>query len=60
MQFILNPAPAAWPALQQRPAAAEAPQVAARVRAIFEQVRAGGDAALRQLATELDKATLTD
>jgi histidinol dehydrogenase len=60
MQFILNPAPATWPALQQRPAAAEAPQVAARVRAIFEQVRAGGDAALRQLAAELDKATLTD
>ena len=58
MQFILNPAPEAWPALQQRPAAAEAPQVAARVRAIFEQVRAGGDAALRQLAAELDKATV--
>ena len=60
MQFIANPAPAAWAALQQRPAASEAPQVAARVRAIFEQVRAGGDAALRQLAAELDKATVDD
>ena len=60
MQFIANPAPATWAALQQRPAAAEAPQVAARVRAIFEQVRAGGDAALRQLAADLDKATLTN
>ncbi len=60
MQFIANPAPETWAALQQRPAAAEAPQVAARVRAIFEQVRAGGDDALRQLAADLDKATLTD
>ncbi|WP_345049888.1 histidinol dehydrogenase [Hymenobacter glaciei] len=60
MQFIPNPAPETWPSLQQRPAAGEAPQVAARVRAIFEQVRAGGDAALRQLAAELDKATLTN
>ena len=60
MQFIANPAPEAWAALQQRPAAAEAPQVAARVRAIFEQVRAGGDAALRQLAAELDKATIVE
>ena len=60
MQLISNPAPETWAALQQRPAVAEAPQVAARVRAIFEQVRAGGDAALRQLALELDKATLTD
>ena len=60
MQFIANPAPEAWAALQQRPAAAEAPQVAARVRAIFAQVRAGGDAALLQLAAELDHAPLTD
>ena len=60
MQFIPNPVPQAWPALQQRSAAAEAPQVAARVRTIFEQVRAGGDAALLRLAAELDKATLTD
>lgn len=60
MQFIANPALTAWAALQQRPAADQAPQVAARVSAIFEQVRAHGDAALVQLAAELDGATLTD
>lgn len=59
MQFYSYPDPSTWPALQQRPAAAEAPQVAARVRAIFEQVRAGGDAALLALTAELDKAALT-
>jgi histidinol dehydrogenase len=59
MQFYSSPEPSAWPALLQRPAAAEAPQVAARVRALFEQVRTGGDAALLDLATELDKASLT-
>ncbi|MGY3087146.1 histidinol dehydrogenase [Hymenobacter sp. UYAg731] len=59
MQLYSYPDPSTWPALQQRPAAAEAPQVAARVRAIFEQVRAGGDAALLTLAAELDKAALT-
>ena len=60
MQFIINPAPESWAALQQRSATAEAPQVAARVRAIFEQVRADGDAALLNLTAELDKATLTN
>ena len=59
MQLYSYPEPSTWPALQQRPAAAEAPQVAARVRAIFGQVRAGGDAALLALAAELDKAALT-
>ena len=59
MQFYSNPSPSTWPALQQRAAAAEAPQVAARVRAIFDQVRAGGDAALLALAAELDKASLS-
>ena len=60
MQTLFNPEPAAWPALLQRPAAAEAPQVAARVRAIFGRVAAEGDAALRSLAAELDRASLTD
>ncbi len=59
MQLYSYPNPSTWPALQQRPAAAEAPQVAARVRAIFGQVREGGDAALLALAAELDKAALT-
>ncbi|GAB2870232.1 histidinol dehydrogenase [Hymenobacter ruber] len=60
MQLYSYPDPSTWPALQERPAAAEAPQVAARVRAIFEQVRAGGDAALLTLAAELDKAQLSN
>ena len=59
MQFYSYPELSAWPALLQRPATAEAPQVAARVRALFEQVRTGGDAALLDLAIELDKAALT-
>ncbi|WP_426059193.1 histidinol dehydrogenase [Hymenobacter sp. B1770] len=58
MQVYSYPDPGTWPALQLRPAAAEAPQVAARVRAIFEQVRERGDAALLSLAAELDRATL--
>lgn len=59
MQFHAYPDPTTWPALQQRPAAAEAPQVAARVRDIFSQVRERGDAALLALAAELDQATIT-
>ncbi|GAA3986727.1 histidinol dehydrogenase [Hymenobacter antarcticus] len=59
MQFYSNPIPSSWSALQQRAAAGEAPQVAARVRAIFGQVREQGDAALLTLAAELDKASLT-
>ncbi len=59
MQFYSSPEASTWPALQQRPAAAEAPQVAARVRAIFADVQADGDAALLRLAAELDRAPLT-
>ena len=59
MQLYSYPDPSTWPALQQRAATAEAPQVAARVRAIFGQVREGGDAALLSLASELDKASMT-
>ena len=60
MQFYSYPEPSIWPALQQRAAAAEAPQVAARVRVIFDQVRDAGDAALLALAADLDKAFLTN
>ena len=59
MQRYSTPDPSTWPALLQRAAVGEAPQVAARVRAIFGQVREGGDAALVALAAELDRATLT-
>jgi len=60
MQLYSYPEPSTWPALQQRAAAAEAPQVAARVRVIFDQVRDAGDAALLTLAADLDKASLTN
>ncbi|WP_317043678.1 histidinol dehydrogenase [Hymenobacter glacialis] len=58
MQVYSYPDPSTWPGLLQRPAAAEAPQVAARVRSIFTQVQEQGDDALRALALELDKATV--
>ncbi|WP_345225718.1 histidinol dehydrogenase [Hymenobacter koreensis] len=59
MQIINYPSAAEWPALQQRPAQAEAAQVAERVRQIFDDVRQRGDEALRHYAAELDGATLT-
>ncbi|MBC6989959.1 MULTISPECIES: histidinol dehydrogenase [Hymenobacter] len=59
MQIIQYPSLSEWAALQQRPAAAEAQQVEQRVRQIFDDVRARGDAALFDYAAELDKATLT-
>ena len=58
MQFYSNPLPETWLDLQQRPAAGEAPQVAGRVRSIFERVRSEGDGALVALAAELDRATI--
>ncbi|RTQ45700.1 histidinol dehydrogenase [Hymenobacter gummosus] len=60
MQRFNNPAPAEWAALQQRPAQAEAADVEQRVRAIFDEVRRRGDAALREYARLFDGAELTD
>ena len=60
MQVYSYPDASTWAALQQRPAAAEAPQVAQRVRDIFGRVQQGGDDALVALTAELDHATLTD
>ncbi|TLM91657.1 histidinol dehydrogenase [Hymenobacter jeollabukensis] len=60
MQRVDFPAPAQWPALQQRPAQAEAAEVEQRVRAIFDDVRQRGDAALRHYAATFDGATLTE
>lgn len=54
MQTYLNPDPATWPALQQRAEQAAAPEVEARVQAIFAEVRQHGDQALRRYAAELD------
>lgn len=60
MQTYRTPAPATWGPLLARPAAAESTAVTARVQEIFNQVAAGGDDALRQLAQELDRAVVTD
>jgi histidinol dehydrogenase len=58
MQTFINPPAAEWPALQRRAASAEAPEVAARVREIFAQVREHGDAALLALTRKFDGAAL--
>ncbi|UOQ51642.1 histidinol dehydrogenase [Hymenobacter cellulosivorans] len=60
MQVVHYPGQDEWAALQQRPAAGEAQQVAERVRQIFDDVRQRGDEALRHYAQELDGATLTE
>ena len=54
MQTFRNPAPAEWPALQQRPLAERNAEVLARAAAIFDDVTQRGDAALRQYAADLD------
>ena len=54
MQTYFNPDPSTWPVLQQRAEQAAAPEVEARVAAIFAQVRQHGDASLRGYAAELD------
>jgi histidinol dehydrogenase len=61
VQTFSYPDPATWPALQLRPAQAAAPEVEARVQAIFNEVQQQGDTALRRYAAELDGvADLTD
>ena len=60
MQIYRTPAPAAWGPLLARPAAAESAAVAVRVQEIFARVAADGDAALRELAQELDHAAVTE
>ena len=54
MQIFRNPAPAQWPALQQRPQADSSAQVLARAAGIFDEVARRGDEALRQYAADLD------
>lgn len=44
----------------RRPAAATAPDIAARVRVLVDAVRADGDAALRRLTRELDGPDIAD
>ena len=60
MDLIINPAPAELEALTRRNIPSDDPDVARRVAAIVDEVRAGGDAALRRLALEIDGVSLTD
>ena len=56
MQIFRNPAPAEWPALQQRPQADSHADVLTRAAEIFDEVAQRGDAALRQYAAQYDGA----
>ena len=60
MQLYLYPEQREWAALQQRPAQGEAPQVAERVRQIFDDVQQRGDEAVREYTVRFDGAHLTD
>ncbi|MBP5635720.1 MAG: histidinol dehydrogenase, partial [Bacteroidales bacterium] len=53
MQLYENPDRSAWKELCRRPSQAD-PVVRERVERIIARVRAGGDAALRELCAELD------
>ncbi len=59
MKLFLNPKKELWPIILQRPVCDNG-EVEARVRRIIDDVRNGGDAALRRLTEQLDGATLTD
>ena len=54
MQIYHNPAPAQWPALQQRPLAESNAAVLARAGEIFDDVARRGDEALRHYAAQFD------
>ena len=54
MQTFRNPAPAEWPALQQRPLAERNAEVLAAAAAIFDEVARRGDEALRDYAARFD------
>lgn len=58
MNILPFPARAEWPALLARPVQSTG-QIEAVVAPILAQVRAGGDAALVELAQQFDKITLT-
>ena len=59
LSTILYPEVATWPFLLQRPVS-DPTQLFDQVRKIMEEVKAGGDAAVRQLTKEFDGVTLDD
>jgi histidinol dehydrogenase len=59
MKVYNYPARAEWPALLQRPVA-EAARLEAVVSGILQQVKANGDAAVKQLTQQFDKAVVEE
>ncbi|MCA6497888.1 MAG: histidinol dehydrogenase, partial [Chitinophagaceae bacterium] len=59
LSTILYPEVATWPSLLQRPVS-DPTRLFDQVREIMEEVKAGGDAAVRRLTKEFDGATLDD
>ena len=59
LSTILYPEVATWPSLLQRPVS-DPTRLFDQVRKIMEEVKAGGDAAVRRLTKEFDGATLDD
>lgn len=58
MNTIINPARSEWQSLCVRPSD-DNPVISERVTKILERVRKGGDSAIRELAAEIDGASLT-
>ncbi len=58
METILNPSPKRWAELAKRPLAQRS-EIAPRVASIIEEVKQGGDAALRRITREIDGVELT-
>lgn len=53
MEIVINPDKSRWKALAER-VTAENPEIEARVRAIVDRVKNGGDAALKEISKEID------
>lgn len=59
MELVINPQKEQWTALCRR-ACADNSVIEERVRAILDRVRKGGDAALREITTEIDGSAPAD
>lgn len=58
MQTYINPLPEEYASLLSRPLSSENKEITTRVEAIIERVRTGGDTALRELSSEIDRVEL--
>lgn len=59
MNIYINPKPEQWPELQRRAQLPEA-DISTRVATILDQVKQGGDQAIRRLMLEIDQRQITD